>query len=52
MSPEEIHLDGNKGKYVSRENGVLFAHLRSYKTEEKQMTLLVPAKQITILQWE
>ena len=44
MAPEKIDLDGNKGKYISGENAVLFAHLRSYKTGGKQMALLVPAE--------
>lgn len=44
MAPEKIDLDGNKGKYISGEYAVLFADLRSYKTWEKQMALLVPEK--------
>lgn len=46
MAPEKIDLDGNKGKYISRENAVLSAHVRSYKTGGNPMAFLVPAELI------
>lgn len=48
MAPEKIDLDGNQGKHISEETAILSAHLRSYKTGGKEMTLLSRA----ILQWE